>query len=67
MFNFLNNEKYLTVPAARATARESLSLCGFKVHSNEHDAEHGARSGKEQLPARSETTKPGASSCYGQP
>lgn len=31
-------------------------------HSDEHDAEHGARSGNWQLLARSKTTKPGASS-----
>jgi len=28
--------------------------------SDEHDAEHGARSGREQLPVRSEATKSGS-------
>jgi len=31
-------------------------------HSDEQDAKHGARSGREQLPARSETKERGASS-----
>ncbi len=33
-----------------------------KGHSDKHDAKHGARSGREQLPVRNEVTKPGASS-----
>ncbi len=41
---------------------ESISLSCYLDHSDEHDAEHGVRSGKEQLPVRTEMTKPGASS-----
>jgi len=49
--------------AARATeGSESLSVNLIRINSDEHDAKHDARSGMEQLPARSETTKPGASS-----
>jgi len=49
--------------AARATeGSESLSVNLIRINSDEHDAKHDARSGMEQLPARSGTTKPGASS-----
>jgi|GEM_PF-5475628 len=49
--------------AARATeGSESLSVNLIRVNSDEHDAKHDARSGMEKLPARSGTTKPGASS-----
>lgn len=42
--------------------RESLSVIVCIGYSDEHDAKHGARSGRGQLPARNEMTKPGASS-----
>ena len=37
-----------------------------KGHSDKHDAKQGARSGREQLPARSKTTERGASSFINQ-
>ena len=40
--------------------RESLSVRMCTGHSDEHDAEHGGRSGREQLPMRSDATKSGS-------
>ncbi len=78
LFKFLNERSVPTATVATASAVYETHQRGdvhsrvikrqwLLEHSDEHDAEHGARSGSEQLPARSETTKPGASSCHNQP
>lgn len=40
----------------------SYGVSSNLLHSDGHDVKHGTRSGTDQLPERSETTKPGASS-----
>ena len=48
----------------RPEGSKSPSVTLNSGSSDEHDAKHDARSGMEQLPARSGTTKPGASSGH---
>ena len=49
--------------AVRASVSERVTECHpTPIYSDKHDAKHGARSGREQLPVRNEMTKPGASS-----
>ncbi len=60
-------QRWLPSASARDRALRVTERQSHKGHSDKHDAKHGARSGREQLPVRNEMTKPGASSYHDQP